>query len=83
MADWKRLAKALILADGYIEEKEAEIIKKGARLSAPLQLTWSCYRENTRACGKCDSCLLRLRAFSEAEMTDPIPYLLDTARSGY
>lgn len=66
-----------------ISLRKAEIIKKGARLSAPLQLTWSCYRENTRACGKCDSCLLRLRAFSEAEMTDPIPYLLDTARSGY
>ena len=55
----------------------------GVGLGAPLDLTWSCYREFERACGKCDSCLLRLRAFSEAEMTDPIRYLLDTARSGY
>ena len=63
--------------------RKAEIIKTGISLGAPLNLTWSCYRESEQACGECDSCLLRLRAFREAGITDPIPYLLDTARSGY
>jgi 7-cyano-7-deazaguanine synthase len=66
-----------------ISLRKAEIIKKGIGLGAPLNLTWSCYRESEQACGECDSCLLRLRAFREAGITDPIPYLLDTARSGY
>ena len=66
-----------------ISLRKAEIIKTGISLGAPLNLTWSCYRESERACGECDSCLLRLRAFREAGITDPIPYLLDTARSGY
>ena len=66
-----------------ISLRKAEIIKTGISLGAPLNLTWSCYRESEQACGECDSCLLRLRAFREAGITDPIPYLLDTARSGY
>ena len=58
--------------------RKAAIISKGVELGAPLQLTWSCYQESERACGACDSCVLRLRAFREAGITDPIPYLLDT-----
>lgn len=58
--------------------RKAAIIFKGVELGAPLQLTWSCYQESERACGVCDSCLLRLRAFREAGIADPIPYLLDT-----
>ena len=58
--------------------RKAAIIAKGAKLGAPFQLTWSCYRESERACGACDSCVLRLRAFREAGIVDPIPYLLDT-----
>jgi 7-cyano-7-deazaguanine synthase len=58
--------------------RKAAIISKGVELGAPLQLTWSCYQESERACGACDSCALRLRAFSEAGIADPIPYLLDT-----
>lgn len=58
--------------------RKAAIISKGAELGAPLELTWSCYQESERACGACDSCVLRLRAFREAGITDPIPYLLDT-----
>jgi 7-cyano-7-deazaguanine synthase len=57
-----------------IEMKKSEIIGRGRELGAPLQLTWSCYQGDDRACGKCDSCLLRLRAFAEAGMPDPIPY---------
>ena len=61
-----------------ISLRKAAIITTGVDLGAPLHLTWSCYRESERACGACDSCALRLRAFREAGVADPIPYLLDT-----
>jgi 7-cyano-7-deazaguanine synthase len=54
--------------------KKNEIIRRGIELGAPLHLTWSCYQNDEEACGVCDSCLLRLRAFSEAGIPDPIPY---------
>jgi len=60
-----------------IELKKNEIIRKGIELAAPLHLTWSCYQNDEEACGVCDSCLLRLRAFSEAGVPDPIPYRRD------
>lgn len=53
---------------------KAEIIRRGLALNAPLALTWSCYQATERACGRCDSCALRLRAFAAAGITDPIPY---------
>jgi 7-cyano-7-deazaguanine synthase len=53
---------------------KAEIIRRGVELNAPLQLTWSCYQAEDRACGRCDSCALRLRAFREAGLTDPVQY---------
>jgi 7-cyano-7-deazaguanine synthase len=54
--------------------KKSAIIRKGIELGAPLHLTWSCYQNAEEACGVCDSCLLRLRAFEEAGVADPIPY---------
>jgi 7-cyano-7-deazaguanine synthase len=57
-----------------IHMRKAEIIRRGLGLGAPLGLTWSCYRAETLACGTCDSCALRLRAFREAGVADPIPY---------
>jgi len=57
-----------------IRMKKSEIIRRGRELGAPLQLTWSCYQGEDMACGKCDSCLLRLRAFAEAGVADPISY---------
>jgi 7-cyano-7-deazaguanine synthase len=54
--------------------RKSEIIRRGIGLGAPLDLTWSCYQSDQQACGSCDSCLLRLRAFSEAGVRDPIPY---------
>jgi 7-cyano-7-deazaguanine synthase len=57
-----------------IKLKKSEIIRRGIELGAPLHLTWSCYQKEDVACGACDSCLLRLRAFSEAGAADPIPY---------
>lgn len=53
---------------------KAEIIRLGTELDAPLELTWSCYKGGAKACGRCDSCLLRLKGFREAGMVDPIEY---------
>ena len=63
--------------------KKSEIVRKGFDLNAPLQLTWSCYRESELACGNCDSCALPLRAFREAGVKDPITYMLDSSRFAY
>ena len=51
-----------------------EIIRKGIELKAPFEYSWSCYRENEVACGRCDSCVLRLQAFKKAGLEDPLPY---------
>jgi 7-cyano-7-deazaguanine synthase len=63
--------------------KKSEIVRRGVELTAPLHLTWSCYKETVVACGNCDSCALRLRAFRQAGVEDPIPYVLDSSRSAY
>ena len=57
-----------------IHLSKRDIVRKGLELGAPFHLTWSCYQEEETACGVCDSCLLRLRAFAEAGASDPIPY---------
>ena len=57
-----------------IAMRKAEIVRLGLELNAPLDLTWSCYSREDQACGVCDSCALRLRAFAAAGMKDPIPY---------
>lgn len=66
-----------------IEMKKSEIVEFGQRLQAPLELTWSCYAESELACGDCDSCALRLRAFRAAGVPDPISYVLDSKRFAY
>jgi 7-cyano-7-deazaguanine synthase len=58
-----------------IEMRKSEIVSEGIELGAPLDLTWSCYKNVDRACGFCDSCVLRLRAFREAGIEDPIEYV--------
>lgn len=57
-----------------IHLSKRDIVQKGIELGAPLDLTWSCYRESGAACGVCDSCALRLRAFQQAGVEDPIAY---------
>jgi 7-cyano-7-deazaguanine synthase len=59
---------------------KAEIIRLGLELNAPFDLTWSCYQREDRACGVCDSCVLRLRGFRDAGAEDPIPYMEAVAR---
>ena len=55
--------------------KKDEIVKKALELHAPLDMSWSCYERNDKACGVCDSCALRLRGFARAGLQDPIEYL--------
>jgi 7-cyano-7-deazaguanine synthase len=66
-----------------IDLKKPEIVKLGQKLNAPFALTWSCYKESDAACGDCDSCALRLRAFRAAGIPDPITYVLDSKRLAY
>jgi len=66
-----------------IAMRKSEIVMRGKQLGAPFELTWSCYQESERACGRCDSCALRLRAFREASIADPIPYVLDSSLFAY
>jgi 7-cyano-7-deazaguanine synthase len=57
-----------------IHLSKKQIIEKGVELEAPLHFTWSCYQEEDKACGICDSCALRLRGFRQAGIEDPLNY---------
>ncbi len=57
-----------------IAMRKTDIVRLGLELGAPFDLTWSCYSREDQACGTCDSCVLRLRAFAAAGVQDPIPY---------
>jgi 7-cyano-7-deazaguanine synthase len=57
-----------------IHLKKFEIVQKGFELTAPFELSWSCYKNISKACGICDSCALRLRGFQLAGYEDPIQY---------
>ncbi len=59
--------------------RKSEIIRLGVELGAPFHVTWSCYSGEREACGVCESCALRLRAFREIGASDPIPYATDSA----
>jgi len=60
--------------------RKSEIVQLGVELGAPLHVSWSCYSGEREACGVCDSCVLRLRAFCEAGASDPIPYAANVIR---
>lgn len=57
-----------------INMKKRDIVLKGKQLNVPFELSWSCYKSSAKACGKCDSCALRIRGFQEAGLKDPIEY---------
>jgi 7-cyano-7-deazaguanine synthase len=67
---------AIEIVTPLIHMKKHEIVRRGIELGAPLHLTWSCYQSEEEACGTCDSCALRLRAFAQAGVQDPIRYRL-------
>ena len=54
---------------------KAETVFSGAKLEVPFELTWSCYKGEDKACGVCDSCRIRLKAFEECGMEDPLEYV--------
>lgn len=70
VADGRRI----VIETPLIRLSKAQIVKLGAKLDAPLELTTSCYRGGEEACGTCDSCVLRLKGFAEAGLADPIRY---------
>ncbi len=70
------------IATPLIHMKKSEIVKKGMELGAPFHLTWSCYQAGDKACGRCESCALRLKGFREAGMKDPITYEKDSREHG-
>ncbi len=69
-----RPATRIEIETPLIAMSKAEIIRRGVEIGAPLELTWSCYRSEDLACGRCDSCALRLSAFEAAGVPDPVPY---------
>jgi 7-cyano-7-deazaguanine synthase len=69
-----RPATNITIETPLIHLSKRDIVKKGIELNAPFHLTWSCYRDSDVACGTCDSCALRLRAFQQAGLEDPIVY---------
>lgn len=66
--------KKIKIITPFLKKKKSEIIKTGIKLGVPYKYTWSCYKGEIPACGKCDACRFRLRAFWEAGLKDPIPY---------
>ena len=66
-----------------IKLRKHEIVTLGVELGAPLHVSWSCYTGETEACGVCESCDLRLRAFSAAGLADPIRYALSGTAQDY
>jgi len=66
--------KEIEIKTPLINLKKAEIIRKGFSLKVPFELTWSCYKGKEKACGKCESCVLRLKGFEEVGLEDPLEY---------
>lgn len=64
----------IVIKAPFVNLLKKDLILMGMSLNAPLHLTWSCYRSEDVACGECDSCYLRLKAFEDAGIKDPIPY---------
>jgi len=64
----------IVIETPIIHLKKYEIVKIGSELKAPFELSWSCYQNEFKACGVCDSCALRLRGFQQAGIKDPIEY---------
>ncbi|GAA6616317.1 7-cyano-7-deazaguanine synthase QueC [Scytonema sp. NUACC26] len=69
-----RLGNPIEIVAPLIQMKKTEIIQLGNQLGVPWELTWSCYAGGEMACGVCDSCRLRLAAFHELGLVDPLEY---------
>ena len=58
----------------FVNLHKADVVRIGTKLKVPYELTWSCYNGNDKACGKCGTCLDRIKAFEENGLKDPIEY---------
>ena len=68
--------RILKIATPILRMSKADIVRLGIELGAPLEMTWSCYSGGDLACGRCDSCVLRLNGFKEAGVKDPVRYAI-------
>jgi len=73
--------KPFRLETPLIDLQKPEIIKLGIKINAPLHLTWSCYKGKKLACGNCDACRVRLKAFREAHEIDPVKYKINLKKT--
>lgn len=64
----------IVIQAPFSESKKSDLLKEAAKLGVPFELTWSCYLDGIRHCGKCESCVNRKKAFQEAEVADQIKY---------
>ena len=64
----------IMIEHPILRSTKADIVRLGKKLDAPMHLTWSCYQGGDKACGKCDSCLIRLKGFEDAGSKDEIEY---------
>jgi 7-cyano-7-deazaguanine synthase len=69
-----RPQSAIAIETPVIAFSKGEIVRRGVELGVPFALTWSCYQSDTLACGRCESCRLRLHGFAEVGLIDPLPY---------
>jgi len=58
----------------FVEWSKRDIAQRGIELDVPYELTWSCYRDEEPACGTCDACAYRLKAFQAIDEIDPLDY---------
>ncbi|NJD62414.1 MAG: 7-cyano-7-deazaguanine synthase QueC [Deltaproteobacteria bacterium] len=69
----------IVVRAPFVRLKKKDLVLMGKSLGVPFEHSWSCYRDGEKACGRCDSCALRLRAFAEAGVSDPIEYAVRPA----
>lgn len=64
----------IVIETPLIRMTKEQIVRHGVELAVPFELTWSCYQGEEKACGACESCVLRRRGFEAAGVMDPVPY---------
>jgi 7-cyano-7-deazaguanine synthase len=69
-----REGSGIVVKAPFIRLLKKDIVLMGKSMGVPFERSWSCYRVGEKACGTCDSCALRLRAFADAGVVDPLPY---------